>query len=128
MFQEKEQRDDIVTDVLGEIIDESLNVILQRHIDRIAVHKAVKDVTQILSDSLKLYFISHDQGKTVKVIRVQKDIKSIAEFTNQDRLSMIDSRVALTQSIFEMIVGKSRIRHITTPDFGRIYVFIYRSL
>ena len=49
--------------MLGEIIDESLNVILQRHIDRIAVHKAVKDVTQILSDSLKLYFISHDQGK-----------------------------------------------------------------
>jgi len=47
--------------VLGEIIDESLNVILQRHVDRIAVHKAVKDVTQILSDSLKLYFISHDQ-------------------------------------------------------------------
>ena len=65
MFQEKEQRDDIVTDVLGEIIDESLNIILQRHIDRIAVHKAVKDVTQILSDSLKLYFISHDQGKEV---------------------------------------------------------------
>jgi len=63
LFQEKEQRDDIVTDVLGEIIDESLNVILQRHIDRIAVHKAVKDVTQILSDSLKLYFISHDQEK-----------------------------------------------------------------
>ena len=63
MFQEKEQRDDIVIDVLGEIIDESLNIILQRHIDRIAVHKAVKDVTQILSDSLKLYFISHDQGK-----------------------------------------------------------------
>ena len=49
--------------MLGEIIDESLNVILQRHIDRIAVHKAVKDVTQILSDSLKLYFISHDQRK-----------------------------------------------------------------
>jgi len=63
LFQEKEQRDDIVTDVLGEIIDESLNIILQRHIDRIAVHKAVKDVTQILSDSLKLYFISHDQEK-----------------------------------------------------------------
>jgi len=61
IFQEKEQRDDIVADVLGEIIDESLNVILQRHVDRIAVHKAVKDVTQILSDSLKLYFISHDQ-------------------------------------------------------------------
>ena len=52
--------------MLGEIIDESLNVILQRHIDRIAVHKAVKDVTQILSDSLKLYFISHDQGKNSK--------------------------------------------------------------
>lgn len=63
LFQEKEQRDDIVIDVLGEIIDESLNVILQRHIERIAVHKAVKDVTQILSDSLKLYFISHDQEK-----------------------------------------------------------------
>jgi len=63
LFQEKEQRDDIVIDVLGEIIDESLNIILQRHIDRIAVHKAVKDVTQILSDSLKLYFISHDQEK-----------------------------------------------------------------
>ena len=75
LFQEKEQRDDIVTDVLGEIIDESLNVILQRHIDRIAVHKAVKDVTQILSDSLKLYFISHDQGKTVKVLRVSKRCK-----------------------------------------------------
>jgi len=63
VFQEKEQRDDIIADVLGDIIDESLNVILERHISRIAVHKAVKDVTQILSDSLKLYFISHDQEK-----------------------------------------------------------------
>lgn len=60
IFQEMEQRDEIVVNVLQEIIDNSLDVALHRHIDRLAVQKAVSDVTQILSDSLKLYFISHD--------------------------------------------------------------------
>ena len=57
-----EQRDEIVVNVLQEIIDNSLDVALHRHIDRLAVRKAVSDVTQILSDSLKIYFISHDTG------------------------------------------------------------------
>jgi len=61
LFQEIEQRDVIVESVVYEIIDESLNLIVERHTDRIAIDTAVNDVMSILSDAIRLNFITHDR-------------------------------------------------------------------
>lgn len=61
VFQEIEQRDVIIADTVAEIIDDSLNKIIQIHTNRLAVKKAVQDATGILSDALRLYFVSCDQ-------------------------------------------------------------------
>ena len=39
--------------VVHEIIDESLNLIVERHTDRIAIDTAVHDVMTILSDAIR---------------------------------------------------------------------------
>ena len=61
-YKEIEQRDVIIADTVAEIIDDALNKIIQIHTDRLAVKKAVQDATGILSDALRLYFVSCDQG------------------------------------------------------------------
>ena len=43
----------IVESVVYEIIDESLNLIVERHTDRIAIDTAVNDVMSILSDAIR---------------------------------------------------------------------------
>jgi len=60
VFQETELRDVTVAAVLGEIIDESLNEIVDRHTSARAIDTAVNDVMGILSDAMRLHFITHD--------------------------------------------------------------------
>merc|ERR1712227_57539 len=60
LFQEIEQRDVLISGVVGDIIDESLDQILERHTDRIAIDCAVRDVMGILSDAIRVNFITHD--------------------------------------------------------------------
>lgn len=56
VFSEIEQRDVIVESVVYEIIDESLNLIVERHTDQIAIDTAVNDVMSILSDAIRRWF------------------------------------------------------------------------
>ena len=56
-----EQRDDIISDLVGEIVEESLNCIVERHTSRVAVDTAVSDVLDILSAAVRLNFITHDR-------------------------------------------------------------------
>jgi len=60
VFQEIEARDVNVAAVLNDIIDESLNEIVNRHTSARAIDTAVNDVMGILSDAMRLHFITHD--------------------------------------------------------------------
>ena len=55
----------IVESVVYEIIDESLNLIVERHTDRIAIDTAVNDVMSILSDAIRWRFF--DSFRYVKL-------------------------------------------------------------
>lgn len=57
---EIEQRDVLISGVVGDIISESLDQIVERHTDRIAIDCAVRDVMDILSDAIRVNFITHD--------------------------------------------------------------------
>ena len=60
--KEIEQRDVIIADTVADIVEESLNKIIEIHTDRLSVKKSVRDATGILSDALRLYFVSSDKG------------------------------------------------------------------
>ena len=61
-FKDIDQRDSVIGAVVNDIINESLDKILERHIERISIVKAVHDVADILQDTIRLYFINSDQG------------------------------------------------------------------
>jgi hypothetical protein len=103
IFQEIEQRDVIIADVVCEIVEESLNKIIELHTDRLSVKKAVQDATGILSDALRLYFVSSDK----ETLGFEEEADSPPKSSKTDSWSR--GRVKVVKNTRKEIRSQSRV-------------------